>query len=95
MSRQKSETEVEKDHSDRARAAGWFVEKIMKCGRNGFPDRFYARGSRIILMEWKRPNGDGVVSPIQKARHKELRAAGVEIHVVYSIEEADEILGIV
>lgn len=92
MNRRQLESEIEQSHRRRAMRAGWFVEKIMRTGRNGFPDRFYAKAGRVVLIEWKRP--DGVFSAIQMQRHKELQKAGIEVHVVYSVEEADEILGI-
>ena len=41
-------------------------------------------------MEWKRPGGR--VGKQQQLRHKELREAGVEVHVVYSIIAAEAIL---
>lgn len=83
-----------------AKAAGWFVEKIMRAARKGFPDRFYARAreedvckvcgrGRVMLIEWKTP--DGRLDENQKIRISELRAAGVEVHVVNSIEEAQRI----
>jgi hypothetical protein len=99
------EADVEGKDRKLARAAGWFVEKIMKAGRDGFPDRFYARAreqdicphcmrGRIILIEWKRPGrADNGTSDIQDIRIAELRAAGVEVHVVDSLEEAIRIRG--
>ncbi len=94
------ESTLERQDRLLAKAAGWFVEKIMKCGRNGFPDRFYARArpedicprckrGRAVLMEWKRPGG--VVSAQQEQRIAELRAAGVEVHVVDNLADAEAI----
>jgi hypothetical protein len=80
--------EADLEASDRkaARAAGWLVVKIMRASPNGFPDRFYARGGRIVLIEWKRPGGR--LSEQQKHRHAELRAAGVEVYTVDNLEDA-------
>ncbi len=97
------ESTIERRHRTIARAAGWFVEKIMATGMNGFPDRFYARArrqdvcrtcnrGRVILLEWK--SLTGVLSKQQELRISQLKAAGVEVHVVRSIEEANRILGI-
>lgn len=80
------ESALERKDRGRAKADGWFVEKVMKTGRNGFPDRFYAKGGRVVLMEWKRPGG--VLSPQQELRIAELRAAGVEVYVVDNLEDA-------
>lgn len=100
------EADVEGKDRDAAKRDGWFVEKIMKTGRNGFPDRFYARArpedicpccgrGRVILMEWKRPasgkDRGGVLSEQQKRRIAELQAAGVEVHVVDSLADAARI----
>lgn len=97
------EKEIERDHRTWAQKMGWFVEKIMRCGRDGFPDRFYARCSeqdrcphcgrgRVILMEWKR---DGKPpEPLQEERIKQLREAGVEVYVVDSLKDANKILGL-
>lgn len=97
------ESTLEQKHRRIAMTAGWFVAKVMRTARNGFPDRFYARAhpkdvcrtcnrGRVILLEWKRPGG--VVSPQQELRIGQLKAAGVEVYVVSSIEEANRILGI-
>lgn len=98
------ESKIEQRHREVAKAWGWFVDKIMKTSLNGFPDRFYASANarhrcrtcnrgRIVLMEWKRPGG-GELSAQQNLRIKELRAAGVEVHVVDSVKQANSILGI-
>jgi hypothetical protein len=97
------ESQLEQQHRKIAISFGWFVEKIVQTARNGFPDRFYARAhpkdvcltcnrGRIVLLEWKRPGG--VVSPQQELRIKQLKAAGVEVYIARSIEEANRILGI-
>lgn len=86
------ERELERNHRNVARRAGWFVEKIMLTARGGFPDRFYAKDGRVVLIEWKRPGQ--VPKPQQRLRHKELRAAGVEVYVVDSTAYANRILGI-
>lgn len=89
--KQKFETDLEQEHRKRSIADGWLVVKIVRAIPNGFPDRFYARNGRIVLIEFKRP-GSGRVSPQQVKRHAELRAAGVEIHVVDSLSKAERVL---
>ena len=90
MHRQQYESQLERKHREIAVNAGWFCDKIMRTSLNSFPDRFYARQGRIVLIEWKRPGQP--VSKQQALRHDQLRAAGVEVYVVRSVEEANEIL---
>jgi len=92
MNRHQLESDIERRHRLEAMAEGWFVEKIEKTTRNGFPDRFYAKAGRVVLIEWKRVGQR--LTPQQSLRHDELRAAGVEVHVCYSIAEANQILGL-
>lgn len=88
----KSESEIEQQHRQDAEACGWFVDKIERTSRNGFPDRFYAKGGRIVLIEWKRPG-----APLRKQqviRQRQLRMAGVEVYTIDNVVEANRILGI-
>jgi hypothetical protein len=87
-----TESDIEARHRQKAISRGWYVEKVMSVGRNGFPDRFYAKDGRIVLIEWKRARG-GVLDEHQRIRIGQLKAAGVEVHVVRSIQEASAILG--
>ena len=90
MNRKQLEVEIERQHLAVAKANGWFVEKIERTGRGGFPDRFYAKQGRVVLLEWKRPGG--ILSKQQVLRHAELKAAGVEVRTVYSLAEAELVL---
>lgn len=90
MNRKQLEVEIERQHLVVAKANGWVCEKIERTGRGGFPDRFYAKQGRVVLVEWKRPGGR--LSKQQVLRHAELRAAGVEVHTVYSLAEAELVL---
>lgn len=95
--KQKLETDITQAFRDEARNRGWFVEKIVTTGRKGFPDSLYIRGGRVVFMEWKRDKtkkGErrGVLSAQQEKRIDEMRDAGAEVHVVYSLEQARDIL---
>jgi hypothetical protein len=90
VNRAQLEVEIEEEHCKLARKAGWVVDKIMKTGRGGFPDRFYAREGRVVLIEFKRPKGR--ITKQQLLRHRELRDAGLEVHVVYSLAQAELVL---
>lgn len=80
------ESEVERQGSDYALRRGWYEVKIMRTSKRGFPDRFYARRGQIVLVEWKRLGEPP--DPQQIRRHRELRAHGVEVHVIDSLEGA-------
>jgi hypothetical protein len=90
LNKHQLEVELEEKHRELAKANGWLVEKIIRTGRNGFPDRFYAKAGRVVLIEWKRPRRR--VGKQQYLRHAELRAAGVEVYVVHSLSEAELVL---
>lgn len=87
-----SEAEIERKHRLRAMDDGWFVEKIMQTGRKGFPDRFYLKARRLVLIEWKRFGKKATRQ--QEIRHEELRRHGAEVYVVDNLSEADRILGL-
>lgn len=64
-----------------ARATGWLAWKMKIEGRNGCPDCWFFKNGRIVVMEFKRPVG-GKVRVQQQLRIAELRAHGIEVHVV-------------
>lgn len=84
------EKEVERPAHDYAKSRGWFAEKIMRTGRKGFPDHFFARNGLIILIEFKRPGEEPTAQ--QQKRHRELRKQGVPVFVVDNLDEAKRIL---
>ena len=90
VNRRQLEADLERRHREIARANGWVAEKIVKTGRGGFPDRFYAKAGRVVLLEWKRPKGR--TTKQQLLRHQELRDAGIEVRTVYSLAEAELVL---
>lgn len=93
VSRSKKETEIEQEHRDIAKAAGWLVFKIMAASPNGFPDRLYVKDGRKVLIEWKKP-GEPMTAQ-QVIRHRELIAHGWdEVYCAFSIKDANKILGI-
>lgn len=83
------EKDIEKAGGDFAFRRGWFTLKLTSPSRRGWPDRFYARRGRIVLVEWKRPGEEP--DPLQAKMHKDLRAHGVEVHWLTSLEQAKEL----
>lgn len=83
------EKSIEKAGCDFAFKRGWFEVKLVSPSRRAWPDRFYARNGRIILVEWKRPGDEPTEQ--QAKLHKELRGYGVEVHWLDNIESAKEL----
>ena len=77
-----------------AKNHGWYCRKLTWVGRRGAPDQFLAKDGRVVLIEFKNPNGSGEVSGNQVREHAALRKAGVETHVVDSLIEFCAILGL-
>lgn len=71
-----------------ARSRGWLVEKVISLSRRGWPDIFLARKGRIVLCEFKRPGEEPTAQ--QAKRHRELRAAGVEVVWFDNLDKAKE-----
>lgn len=64
--------------------AGWLARKCVYAGRRGSPDRWFLKGGRWVLIEFKRP---GEAPDAQQWReHERLRAHGQKVHVVQSID---------
>lgn len=82
------EVDIERPASKYARARGWFEVKIMQTSRRAFPDRFYARDGRVVLVEYKRPGESP--SKQQAKRHRELREHGVEVYVFDDLQTAKQ-----
>ena len=69
--------DIEKPFVKFMKSIGWICEKVVSMSRKGWPDRFCAKGGRIVLVELKAPGKRP--DPIQESRHRELRAAGIEV----------------
>lgn len=79
------ERNIELPVCDYAEAGGWIVRKLQWVGRRAGPDRFFAKDGRIVLVEFKRPGEEP--GPLQFREHRRLRKAGIEVHVIDSVEE--------
>ena len=58
---------------------GYFVLKIIKANKNGFPDLIAIKDNITTFIEVKRP--DGKLSELQKVRIKELQQKGINVKV--------------
>lgn len=85
------ESELESRVRDYAIRKAWFEIKIMRTSRRGFPDRFFAKKGRIVLVEMKR---EGETARKQQSKlHRELAEHGVEVHTIDKFEQAVKLLG--
>jgi hypothetical protein len=85
------EAEIEDDVVAWAEARGWLVRKMIYPGRRGCPDRWFFKGGRVVIIEFKRPK-DGAVSGNQAREHKRFAAAGFTVHVISDRESAYRLL---
>ena len=70
---------------------GWPVHKFVPDQAPGMPDRVVLLpGSRVLWVELKTKGGR--LSELQKYRHAALRHAGHEVVVVWSKEQADDLI---
>ena len=87
------ENEIENAVTRKARLSGWYSWKLGSPGRRGLPDRLYVKPpNRVVFIEFKRPQG--IVSAQQGSTIAVLRACGIDVHVVRSVDEGLEILGL-
>ena len=88
----KSEKKLENDCCMLARQKGLAAVKLEKNGHKGIPDRiFIAPGGRTVFVEFKNPEGTGVISKEQKAWKKFL---GYSAHFVSSVEEFQKLISV-
>ena len=64
---------------------GYFVLKLIKCNKNGYPDLIAIKENETIFIEVKRP--EGVLSELQKVRIKELRSRGINVKIWQGYEQ--------
>lgn len=64
---------------------GYFVLKLIKCNKNGYPDLIAIKEDETIFIEVKRP--DGILSELQKVRIKELRSRNINVKIWQGYEQ--------
>lgn len=86
------EARIEDTVVARAQRAGWFVRKVAWPGRKDAPDRVFAKAGRTVWIEFKAPGEAPRAS--QAHEHRLMRDAGMEVHVVSSIDEGLKVFGL-
>lgn len=69
----------------RAKERGFLSRKVSWPGRRGAPDRLFAKPGRLFFVELKQPTGS--TSANQEREIREMREAGIEVHVIYNLRE--------
>lgn len=82
------ESTVEAYFELRAKLAGGECRKLKWIGRRHAPDRFFALGGRVYLVELKRPGAEPRAG--QEREHARLRAVGVDVRVIDTLKDVDD-----
>lgn len=86
------ERDVEQYLSARVRAAGGMCVKFNPDSVRGMPDRIVMLpGGVIVWAELKKPKG-GIVSEVQRHRHRKLRQLGQQVVVLWSKADVDRFM---
>lgn len=84
------ELAIEGDVVEHAEVTGWLTWKMVIAGVRGCPDRFFFRGGKLVIMEFKRPGQEPDGHQVRRIR--ELRDAGFKVHVVDSVARGVDLL---
>ena len=68
------------------------TKKFTTPGRRGAFDRLFIKSGRVVIIEFKDP--DGIISPLQQDEYDNLTDHGADAHFCYSYEQCKNILGI-
>jgi hypothetical protein len=58
----------------------------------GLPDLWIIVEGRLVLVELKRPDGKGILSPRQSLIKEKIEAAGIKVWIVSSVDEFMQIV---
>ena len=74
-----SEQQIQKKIINKLEKEGYFVLKLIKCNKNGYPDLLVCKENNYFFVEVKKPSG--VISPLQKARLNEMKSNNINYKV--------------
>ena len=80
-----SEQAIQKKIITQLEKQGYFVLKLIKCNKNGYPDLIAVKENETIFIEVKK--NDGILSELQKVRIKELRSRGINVKIWTGYEQ--------
>lgn len=74
-----TEQQIQKKITKNLESKGWMVVKLIKTTMNGIPDLLCLKGGTAIFVEVKKE--DGILSPLQKERIKQIEEQGFTVKV--------------
>ena len=80
-----SEQAIQKKIITQLEKQGYFVLKLIKCNKNGYPDLIAVKENETIFIEVKK--NDGILSVLQKVRIKELRSRNINVKIWKGYEQ--------
>ncbi len=86
------EAAVEGTVCNHAEEEGWYQRKLRWLGRRGGNDRFFAKGGRVVLIEFK--DTGKKPEPLHAREHERLRKAGVEVYTIDNVRDGWKALGL-
>lgn len=84
------ERKIEKDAKKFAVKNGWYVRKFKTVNRRGVPDDIFIRAGVVMFIEFKKPGEPATEQ--QHLEHERIRAQGIQVHVVDSLQVAQMLL---
>lgn len=85
------ERDIERQLVKAVRAAGGEIRKLAWVGRRAAPDRLVKLpGKPVVFVELKAPGGR--LSRLQDLEHRRLRAIGLDVRVVWKLEDIEGVL---
>ena len=85
LSKKTLEQAIQKKIITQLEKQGYFVLKLIKCNKNGYPDLIAVKENETIFIEVKGP--DGGLSELQKSRIKELRSRNINVKIWQGYEQ--------
>jgi len=73
------EQQIQKRITTKLEQEGYFVLKIIKANKNGYPDLIAVKNNITTFVEVKRPTGR--LSELQKVRIQELKSKGINVKI--------------
>jgi Holliday junction resolvase len=79
------ESAIQKKISEKLKAAGWFVTKLIQTSTPGIPDLLALKDSRAVFIEVKQPGKKP--TPLQVHRMEQIQKQGVEALTATSTDD--------